>query len=184
MAKISPDKKGADRLFEKWGSSLSDRPKDKDNIYNNFNDLFFEMSRNFISHDLAYEYIKPAVTKHLPDKYIVSRTYKSSIANKSQSESEFFEGWKNLILSKATQAFYDVYPLEASENASEAEKIQLPKGMSKKEYVLQRQHAKSFPLLDLSVIEDLYKQVQGEQSVSFDDILGDLNGQDSTRQDK
>jgi hypothetical protein len=183
MAKISPDKKGADRLFEKWGSSLSDRPKNKDNIYTNFNDLFFEMNRNFISHDLAYEYIKPAVTKHLPDKYIVNRTYKASISNKIQSESEFFEGWKSLILNKATQAFYDVYPLQESGEAK-SEKIQLPKGMSKKEYVLQRQHAQSFPLLDLSVIEDLYKQVQNEEAISFEDILGDFDGKDSTRQDK
>lgn len=181
MSKISPDKKGADKLFEIWRASLADRPKHKDSLYANFSDLFFEMNRHFIPHDTAYEYIKPAVSKHLPDKFIVSRTYKNSQSNKFQSEAEFFEGWKQLILDKATQAFYDVYPLELKEE--EKEKIQLPKGMSKREYVLQRQHAKSFPLLDLSAIEEMYKQVQDETSVSFDDILGDLNGQVKPGQD-
>jgi len=178
MTKISPDRRGADKLFEVWYSSLHSRSRDKDSLYNNFNDLFFELSRNFIPHDTAYELIKPAVAKHLPDKFVVNRTYKNSPANKIHSESEFFEGWKQLIMDKAIQAFYDVYPL-VDKTVSESEKIQLPKGMSKKEYVMQRQHAKSFPLLDLLAIEDLYKQVQSEQSVSFDDILGDNNGEDS-----
>ena len=179
MTKISPDRRGADKIFEKWFSSLHNRARDKENLYGNFNDLFFELNRHFIPHEIAHELIKPAVTKHLPDKFVVQRTYKNSPANKVHSETEFFEGWKQLIMDKALQAFYDVYPL-AEEAAVEAEKIQLPKGMSKKEYILQRQHAKSFPLLDLSTIEDLYKQVQNEQSVSFDDILGDNNGEDNT----
>jgi hypothetical protein len=182
MTKISPDKKGADKIFEMWRSGLIDKPKDKDNLYNNFNDLWFEMNRHFIPYEVAYEFLKPAVTRHLPDKYIVNRTYRSSSANKSQTEMEFFESWKELILNKATQAFYDVYPIDDAKEG--VEKIQLPKGMSKKEYVLQRQHAKQFPLLDLSLIEEMYKQVQDEDAVQFEDILGDLDGQDSTRQDK
>lgn len=179
MTKISPDRKGADKLFEKWFSSLHSRPRDKDSLYGNFNDLFFELNRHFVPHDIAYDLIKPAVSKHLPDRFVVNRTYKNSPANKIHSESEFFEGWKQLIMDKAIQAFYDVYPL-VDKTVSEGEKIQLPKGMSKKEYVLQRQHAKSFPLLDLSVIEEMYKQVQSEESVSFDDILGETNGEDNT----
>lgn len=179
MTKISLDRKGADKIFEKWFSSLHTRSRDKESLYGNFNDLFFELNRHFIPHDVAYELVKPAVTKHLPDKFVVQRSYKNSPANKVYSESEFFEGWKQLIMDKALQAFYDVYPL-AEEEASQGEKIQLPKGMSKKEYVLQRQHAKSFPLLDLSAIEDLYKQVQNEELVSFNDILGDNNGEDNT----
>ena len=178
MTKILPDRNGANKIFEKWFSGLQNRSRDKDSLYGNFNDLFFELNRHFVPHDVAYELIKPAVTKHLPDKFVVSRTYKNSPANKVHSESEFFEGWKQLIMDKAIQAFYDVYPLQDS--AAEAEKIQLPKGMSKKEYVLQRQHAKSFPLLDLSIIEDMYKQIQSEESVSFEDILGDFNGKDNT----
>jgi hypothetical protein len=178
MTKISPDRKGADRIFEKWFSSLHSKSRDKESLYNNFNELFFELNRHFIPHEVAYDLLKPAVTKHLPDRFVVSRTYKNSPANKIHSEAEFFEGWKQLIMDKAIQAFYDVYPLQDKEE--EVEKIQLPKGMSKKEYVLQRQHAKSFPLLDLSAIEDLYKQVQSEESVSFEDILGDKNGEDNT----
>lgn len=181
MTKISADKKGAEKLFEKWRSNFRDRLKDKENIYANFNDLFFEMSRNFISSEIAHEYLKPAVAKHIPDSYIVDRTYNNSSVKKIQSKSEFLENWKNLILDKATQAFYDVYPLENQQE--EQEKIQLPKGMSKKEYVLQRKHAQEFPLLDISMIQDMYKQIQDEDVLSFDDILGDLNGEDKPGQD-
>jgi len=180
--KISPDRKGADKIFEKWFSSLHSKSRAKDNLYDNFNDLFFELNRHFVPHDIAYELVKPAVTKHLPDKFVVSRTYKNSPANKIHTESEFFEGWKQLIMDKAVLAFYDVYPIQDSADTNE--KIQLPKGMSKKEYVLQRQHAKSFPLLDLSSIEDMYKQIQAEEFVSFEDILGDLDGEDRSRQNK
>lgn len=178
MTKISLDRRGADKIFEKWTSSLHSRSRSKDSLYSNFNDLFFELNRHFIPHDVAYDLIKPAVTKHLPDKFVVQRTYKNSPANKVQSESEFFEGWKQLILDNAIQAFYDVYPLQ--ESPSEKEKVQLPKGMSKNEYVLQRSHAKSFPLLDLSTIENLYKQNQDQDAISLDDILGDTDGEDHT----
>jgi len=179
MTKISLDRKGADRIFEKWFSSLHSKSRDKESLYDNFNDLFFDLNKHFIPHDIAYELIKPAVMKHLPDKHVVQRTYKNLPANKVYTESEFFESWKQLITDKAIQAFYDVYPL-AEETPSEGDKIQLPKGMSKKEYVLQRQHAKTFPLLDLLVIEDMYKKIQNEESVSLEDILGDKNGKDNT----
>jgi hypothetical protein len=181
MSKISPDSKGADKIFEKWFSNLHSKPRDKDSVYGNFNDLFFELNRHFIPHDVAYGLVKPAVSKHLPDKFIVQRTYRSSPVNKIQTESEFFESWKKLIHDKAVQAFYDVYPLVPLEE--EKEKIQLPKGMSKNEYSLQRNHAKSFPLLDLSAIEHLYKQNEHENSISLEDILGDNNGENSSRQD-
>jgi len=179
MTKLSADKKGADKLFEKWKSDFRDKPKNKDNIYTNFNDLFFEMSRNFISSDIAYEYLKPAVAKHIPDNYIVDRTYNNSSVKKMQSKTEFFENWKNLILDKATQAFYDVYPLESEQNKQEV--IQLPKGMSKREYTLQRKHIEEFEHVDLEMIRNLYKQIQDEGVTSFDDILGDLSGSDKPR---
>jgi hypothetical protein len=126
--------------------------------------------------------VKQAATLHLPDSYIVDRTYNSSMSRKSQTKAEFFEGWKALIFDKATQAFYDIYPLESGADSA-AEKIQLPKGMSKKEYVLQRQHAREFPLLDLSAIMESYKTIQDENSVSFDDLLGDFDGKDRPGQD-
>jgi len=47
--------------------------------------------------------------------------------------------------------------------------------------VLQRQHAKSFPLIDLASLEDMYKQIQDEDTVSLEDILGDNNGENITR---
>jgi hypothetical protein len=177
MTKISPDKKGADKLFEKWFSSLSTRSRDKDSLYGNFSELFYELNRHFITHDVAYELVKQAVTHHLPDRHQLSRTYKT-LPRRDKTESEFFEGWKKLIMDNAIRAFYDIYPLQ--EEAAEAEKIQLPKGMSKKEYVAQRQHARSFPLLDLPTIMEMYKQIQNEESVSFEDILGDNDGKDST----
>lgn len=177
------DRRMADKIFEKWMASLASRTRGKDSLYDNFNDLFFELSRGMIEHDVAYEYVKQAVSKHLPDRFIVNRTYKGSTASKHQTEGEFFESWKTLITDKAIQAFYDVYPLQSEAKTDDSGKIQLPRGMSKKEYVMQRQHAKSFPLLDLSAIEDMYKQVQDEKLVTFDDILGDFNGKATDRQD-
>jgi hypothetical protein len=179
MTRISPDRRGAEKIFEKWFLSLHSKDRTKDSLYTNFNDLFFELNRHFIPHDVAYEFVKSAVTKHLPDRQVVQRTYKNSSKNKSHTEMEFFESWKQLIMAKAVEAFYDVYPLV--DEAAEQSKIQLPKGMSKKEYVLQRQHAKSFPLIDLSSLEDMYKQIQDEDTVSLEDILGDNNGENITR---
>lgn len=181
MTKISADRKGADKIFDKWKSNFRDKQKGKDHIYENFNELFFEMSRNFIPSEVAYEYIRLAATRHLPDNYVVDRTYNNSASRKSQTKAEFFEGWKTMIFDKATQAFYDVYPLDPQQE--DTDKIQLPRGMSKKEYVLQRKHAQEFPILDIAAIMESYKSVQDEKSATFEDLLGDLDGKDRPGQD-
>jgi len=177
------DKKSAEKIFEKWRSDFRTKPKGKDYIYENFNDLFYQMSSHFIDAEIAYEYVKLAAARHMPEMHIIDRTYATSpFFKKTQTKAEFIEGWKALIMDKAVQAFYDVYPLSVSK--SESDKIQLPKGMSKKEYTLQRQHAREFPLLDTATVMEMYKKIQNESIATFEDLSsGDLNGKDKPRQD-
>jgi hypothetical protein len=169
----SSQKKRAQLIFEKWSSELRERDRSKDKVTDNFDDLFFEFSRNGIDFDTAHEFLDQAIAMHLPRKDVVRNTYKR-LKHLGHTEQEFFENWKALIKDKATNVFYARYPLDTGKEKKETT---LPNGMSKEEYLRQRRYASSFPILDLSKIPD----IPDDDGLTMDDVsftLKDLEGSD------
>lgn len=152
----------AKHIFKMWEASLAERDRSVASLKENFSELFYEMDKNSIDFDIAFSYLDPAISAHLPTKAVIKSTYKR-YANKSSfdSEEDFYVSWKKLIKDAATNAFYCFFPL------SDEEAAQLPNGMTKDEYNRQRRYAESFPLLDLSKIPDIEDQ---KSDLSVDDL--------------
>lgn len=159
------DTKKAKMVFDKWSAEFSGMSKTKDHYYDNFSNLFVDMKRIDIPFDVAYEFIKDAVNRHCPSSSTVKHIYKNSPnLHRRCSEQEFFEEWKGLIKSRAFEAFHDIYPI-GEKQVERTDKAELPKGMSRDEYRLQRRHAESFPIIDISKIEDPYKDYDTDFSL-------------------
>lgn len=152
------ERRVADLIFDQWKSSLADKDRSHASLLDNFDELFENLKYANIDFDLAEEYLKQAITAHLPSKHVLKFVYKNK-KNPGLSEQEFFEDWKRLIEDRAKQAFFFRYPLPEPEDKKDT----APKAMSKDEYIRQRRYADSFPSLDLSRIPD----VEDEDDVSF-----------------
>ena len=169
MKSKSEQRKQAQHLFEQWSASLINRDRSKASLADNFDDLFYELDRHFVEFEIAYEFLNQAITAHLPTKSLVDMTYKNTRGRWS-SKDEFYEDWKKLIRDAATNVFYSRYPLDSDKKKEESP---LPGGMSRKEYVLQRKHADSFPALDLDQIPDIEEDTNPEEvAFSIDDLEG------------
>lgn len=157
------DRKTAERIFDRWSSSLALRQKSSNYLLENFDALFEELMYANVDPDLAEQFIKPAVTEHLPNKMILKITYKKNKNTEKYAgvtEQEFFESWKKLIEDSAKQAYYFRFPLPEPETKKEA----AAGSMSKDEYMKQRRYANSFPSIDLSKIPDIEEK---DDDVSF-----------------
>lgn len=151
-------------IFEKWHAEFSEMRKSKEHYYENFHSLFSDMSAMDVPFDVAYEYIKSAISRHIPSASTVKFIFKKNQGkNRGSSEQEFFEEWKELIRSKAYAAFHDIYPLQTDTPKVNHE---LPKAISREEYSQQRRHANSFPILDLGSIPDPYTNIDDENTES------------------
>lgn len=169
MKSKAEQRKQARLLFDRWCASLADRDRSKSSLANNFDDLFFEMDQNFIEFEIAHEFLEQAITVHLPSKSTVEYTYKRGGKKRWGTKEEFYDDWKRFIKDTATNVFYSRYPLP--DEKKEEESV-LPTGMSRKEYLLQRKHADSFPQLDLSQIPDLPDEDSEDVSFSIADLEG------------
>lgn len=152
------ERKVADLIFDQWKSSLVDKDRSHSSLLDNFDELFESLKYANVEFETAEEYLKPAITAHLPSKHVLKFVYKKK-KNPGLSEQEFFEDWKRLIEDRAKQAFFFRFPLPEPEEKKENPN----KGMSKEEYIRQRRYADSFPSLDLSKIPD----IEDDDSVSF-----------------
>lgn len=155
------DNKTAKLIFEKWHAEFSEMKKSKEHYYDNFYSLFSEMRAVDIPFDTAYDFLKSAISRHIPSSSTVKFIYKKNQGkNRGSTEQEFLEEWKDLIKSKAFAAFHDIYPLQADGTPKPDQ--ELPKAISREEYGQQRKHANSFPILDLSKIKDPYTRDDDE----------------------
>jgi hypothetical protein len=163
MANKAKERKRADLIFDQWRSSLADKDRTHASLLDNFSELFDDLYYANIDFDLAEEYLKDAVTAHLPSKYVVKQTYKRK-KGFGLSEQEFYDDWKRLITDRAKQAFFFRYPLPEPENKPEETGTG---SMSKDEYMKQRRYANSFPSVDLSKIRAAQITEDDEDDVSF-----------------
>lgn len=163
------DLKKAKIVFENWNALFPTMGKTKEYYYDNFHNLFVEMKRISVPFDIAYEFINDAVIRHTPSTSTVKHIYKKSPnLHRRCTEQEFSEEWKGLIKNRAYEAFHDLYPIGEKEKL-ETSKVELPKSMSRDEYRLQRRHAESFPIIDLSKIEEPYKSTE-DLDFSLEDL--------------
>ena len=161
-----------DLIYERWKASLRDKKRSKDYVESNFDELFDEFNRAGATFEEAHAYLPQAINVHLPTPGLAKsiwKTVRNNPNNIGGSEKEFIESWHKDIGDKATNSFFNIYPLP--KDADEDPEPKVYGSMSVKEYRLQRKHADSYPILDT---EELEKRLQ--QLGAFDptkDILGE-----------
>ena len=159
-----------DLVYEKWKSSLHEKPKKMEFVSSNFDELFDELNSAGATFEEAHAYLQPAIKVHLPSAGAARATWKlvkNNPANYDLPEKEFIDRWHKDIADKATNSFYHIYPLPEDDEDKE------PKvygNMSAKEYKLQRRHADSYPILD---IEELEQDLLSDAYNPVEDILGE-----------
>jgi hypothetical protein len=165
-----------DLIYEKWKASLAGKDRSKDHVSSNFDELFDAFNSAGATFEEAHSYLSQAIKVHLPSPGLAKSFWKT-VKNKpnyaESNEKEFIDGWNKDIADKATNSFYNIYPLPEDKDEDPEPKIY--GNMSAKEYKLQRRHADSYPILDT---EELARRLQSETYDPVEDILGeDDNGE-------
>ena len=154
--------KRARLILERWVSELPQKDRSKNNLSNNFEELFYDMFKASIPFDSAHGLLKEAIAHHFPTQSVAKFTYKNTRRDPNQTFAEFLDGWKKLIADEATKAFYAFYQVEGEDAKKEEKKFG---NMSAQEYMKQRKYAESFPTIDTDAlqkkIDDMLKIDQG-----------------------
>jgi hypothetical protein len=145
------DGKRARLILERWVAELPQKNRAKDNLANNFEELFESMSDANIPFDAAHGLLKEAIGHHFPTKSVAKFTYKNTRRDPNISFDDFLDGWKRLITDEATKAFYAFYRVEGENENKEEKKYGT---MSAQEYMKQRRYADSFPTIDTDALQD------------------------------
>jgi hypothetical protein len=164
--------------FVQWVASLKERPRGKDHVKPNFDDLFIAFKNAGATFDDIYEtYLPKAIKAHQPTPSLARSFYKllkSKLPNFSKSEKEFIEEWNDSINATGTESFFEVFPVTSLDQDDEPKVFG---NMSVKEYRAQRKYADQFPTLDTT---ELVKEWKKEKyNINIDDmienVLGDKN---------
>lgn len=160
MSETLTAEKLASHIFQKWAAELRNKDRKFAAASNNYEELFFDLYKADVPFDVAHQYLKQAVTKHLPNHSMAKHTWtrvKNAPENSSKTFQEWFADWKQSLEDVGTEAFYSIYspPAEKTEEVAQEEKKF--GNMSKKEYRLQRRHAESFPILNTDELIKRYE---------------------------
>jgi hypothetical protein len=160
-----------DLIYERWKAALQDKPKKRENVGSNFDELFDAFNSAGATFEEAHSYLQQAIKVHLPPPGLAKaqwKVLKNTPAHSDKTEKEFTDLWHQDITNRATNSFFYIYPLPEDKDTDNEPKVF--GSMSAKEYKLQRRNADSYPILDT---EELEKRLQ---SCVFDpakDILGE-----------
>lgn len=169
----------AELIFMKWKAELAELDRSATYLENNFDLLFYSLSKAKVSMEDALVYLDRAIHAHMPSDAVVKNVFKRLKKNgKSETLSEFSESWRELISSAAKRVFFSIYTIEEMEP-----KATKYGNMSASEYRKQQKYADSHPTLDW---EALIKEQETEAiadskgpdinpgQVDLDINLGDL----------
>ena len=166
----------ADLIFQRWKAELEKKDRTHSKVSDNFGDLFADLYQSQVSFQEAHTLLDKAVIAHLPNDSITRTVYKRVKSTKiDKTYEEFVKGWKNLIESKAVQAFYDLYPLNGA--SEEDRKILVQEYVIegedgkkvRKEDLIQDAYIESFPLIDVQErireLERIQKELDEEDLI-------------------
>ena len=155
-----------DLIFEKWKASLKNKPRNAEFVSANFDELFDEFNSNGVSFEEAHEYLQVAIKIHLPPPGLAKQWWKTSKHDprfSDMSEKEFIDGWHKDISDKATNSFYNIYPIPKEHD--EEPKIYGDNKISEKEYKLLRDHASKFKPVDLKSLDTESSELLTEEEL-------------------
>jgi len=165
-------------IFEEWKANLRSKDRSAVAVSSNFEELFEELKKAGITFDEAHGLLSKAIKAHQPDNGLAKNVWKQFKHNPKigcYSEKEFIDRWNSDIASKATEAFFSLYPREKIKDPEDSE----PKvygNMSAKEYKAQRKYADQYPILNTAALE---KKMLLESYNPLEDIKNILGDEDS-----
>jgi len=168
-----------DLLFEQWKSSLAERDRRTSFVQGNFEELFDSLKSEGLVLEGAYEFLPRAIKAHSPTSSLVKTMYKKlKTSPKFQylNEQEFEEQWIKDISDRANIAFFNVFPVKTKKAENVEEEPIMYGSMTAKEYQLQRNHADSFPRLNLDEIKRQRQQANYDPLADMGILLGKENG--------
>lgn len=143
-----------DLIFERWKASLHKKKRSKEFVTSNFDELFDAFNSAAATFEEAHSYLAPAIKVHLPSVGLCKATWKmakNNPANSEMTEKEFVDSWNKSISDKATNSFYNIFPLPVDKDEDPEPKVYGQ--MSATEYKKQRKNAESYPVLDTEELE-------------------------------
>jgi hypothetical protein len=123
--KISSErKKQAEIAFALWKAALANKSKRWEELSENFDELFYDLSRLELPYELAEDYFVRACDAHYPRHDTIKHVYRSSktMKHKYDSEVEFGKSWCDGIKDKATVAFHNYFKLPFQEDTNESKR--------------------------------------------------------------
>jgi len=162
-------------IFSEWKASLKSRDRSQKSVKSNFEELFQRWkSANGSFDDLYENWLPKAIKAHQPTSSVAKNSYKKFkkiIPRFDKTEKEFIEEWNQSIEDKATETFFEFFPVPRFDEDNE------PKvygNMSAKEYHAQRRYAEQFPILDTTELEKYWqdKQYNLDIEVLLKNVLG------------
>ncbi len=158
-----------DLIYERWRASIRDK-KGSEHINSNFDSLFDELNAAGASFDDAHAILPQAIKAHLPPVAVAKNYWKSHAKNDPKNtgltEKDFIDQWNKDIADRATNSFYNVFPVPTEQDDDGEPKVF--GSMSAKEYKMQRRHADSYPILDT---EELERRMQSGAYNPADDLM-------------
>ena len=102
----------ASRIFEKWRIDYIKMDKKRENIRDNFDQLFIALYNAAIPWEESREIADDAIKHHLPSKSTAKFIYAAKKRYTKLSFSEWVDSWEEDISNKGLASFYDLFPLE------------------------------------------------------------------------
>jgi hypothetical protein len=159
-------------VFERWKASLRDRDRSSEHVTNNFDELFDDLAKEGATFEEAHAILPQAIKAHQPAPSLIRAFWKLEKQRKRNfdfSEKEFAEKWCGDIADKATNSFYNSFPMQETSAAQGYASGKI----SEKEHKLMRQHADKFKPLDLNTLPDVNEDLMTDE----EEIMKFIKGQ-------
>lgn len=151
-------------IFRRWRDLLANRDKRFDSVSDNFADLWYDLYKASIPHEVAYSFLEDAVACHLPSREQIKRTYQYRKSALFKSHKEFMDSWMAGIRAKAVEAFEEYYPLEEAIEMDKEVENKMHGGLTKTQLRQQRQYLEQFPILTFEEAKEKHKSLENEFS--------------------
>jgi hypothetical protein len=171
----TPDKNTLELVLKQWVADLKSKDRRKDNVKNNFDELFEKLKNAGATFDEAHELLPKAIKAHQPAPGLARTVYKKLKPHLDKTEKEYIEEWNKNIEDLGTQAFFEYFPIQ---NLDEDSEPKVFGNMSAKEYKAQRRYAEQFPVLNTTELEKRMRERQYNMDIEdmIKHVLGDDNG--------
>ena len=141
--------KKAELILHKWKMDLRTKPRTKDYVTANFDELVEKWYRCNVPIETAKELFSNAIKAHFPTQGCARAVFNKIRSTTKMSEREFLDSWNKNIEVQAYQSFYSYYDLDLPPEPVKKQYGQ----MSEREYKLQRAYADSFESIDPKTID-------------------------------